>query len=57
MGRGGDHMSATGEFKYVNGWYTIFTGNKGLVERHGPFETEELAKKERDKRTGVKNES
>jgi hypothetical protein len=43
-------VSISGEFKYVSGWFTIFVNDEtGLIERLGPFETEELAKAERKK--------
>lgn len=43
-----------GEYKYVQGWYAVFTNKKGLIERVGPFETQELAKAERER---LQNES
>jgi hypothetical protein len=39
-----------GEFKYVEGWFTVVYNDKtGLVERHGPFDTEAEAKAERER--------
>ena len=39
-----------GEFKYVEGWFAVVYNDKtGLIERLGPFGTEEEAKKEREK--------
>ena len=44
-----------GEFKYVNGWYAIFVGTKGTIERHGPYGTEQQAREERLKLTHAKD--
>lgn len=49
-------MTTTGEFKYVEGWFSVFVGKTGLVERCGPYNTEEQAKLEREKETGNLNE-
>ena len=39
-----------GVFKYVIGWFAIVYNDKtGLVERYGPFNTEEQAETERKK--------
>jgi hypothetical protein len=47
-------MTTTGEFQYKVGWFAIFVNKKGCIERVGPFETQEEARLEREKQTGVK---
>ena len=45
-----------GQFKYVEGWFAIIYNDKtGLIERIGPFATEEEAKAEYDKQEEVKS--
>ncbi len=42
-------MTTRGEFKYASGWYGIYITRDGIIERVGPFETEEEARLEREK--------
>jgi hypothetical protein len=44
-------MTTTGEFKYVTGWFAVVI-IKGLIQRVGPFETQEEAKAERERLEG-----
>lgn len=48
-------MSANGEFNYpaAGGWFAIFTNRDGIIERVGPFDTQEEAKAEREKQLGM----
>jgi hypothetical protein len=48
-------VTTPGEFKYVVGWFTVFVKDN-IIVRLGPFETEEQAKQEREKQTGVKKD-
>jgi len=45
-----------GEYKYIQGWYAVFVNEKKLIVRVGPFNTQDEAKAEREKQTGVKHE-
>jgi hypothetical protein len=49
-------MTTEGEFKYIEGWFTVIRGKSGLLERIGPFATEQEAREEREKRSGVVRE-
>jgi hypothetical protein len=46
-------VTTPGEFKYVVGWFAVYTDKNGCIVRLGPFETQEEAKAEREKAEGL----